>query len=271
MRTCIDIGGTKVLIANVDESGKILNSYKFKTPSDYPEFLKQTKTELAKFEISDKTIVVGVPAKVNRETGTCAEYFGNRDWEHVPIASDISKILGGKKVVIENDANLAGLGEYYALNDPRPHEALYVTISTGIGTGFVKDGTLDPDQIDSEGGHMLLERDGKFVSWESIASGKSIVARYDKLASEITSQDDWKDITKDIAVGFVNVFSISQPDIVIIGGGVGSSFERFEQPLMQWLKEIAPKMIDIPPFVKASKPEEAVILGAYQLSKQLDA
>ncbi len=269
MRTCIDIGGTKVLIANVDDSGKIVESYKFKTPSAYPEFLKQVEAELAKFEISESTVVVGVPAKINRETGSCADYFGNRDWEHVPIAADISKMIN-RKVVIENDANLAGLGEYYALDQPRPDEALYVTISTGIGTGFVKQGKLDPDHLDSEGGHMLLERGGKLVSWESIASGKSIVAKYDKLASEITSQDDWKDISRNIAIGFVNIFSIVEPDVVIIGGGVGSSFELFKQPLQDWLQEIAPKMIDIPPIIKASQPEEAVILGAYQLSKQLD-
>ena len=146
MILAIDIGGTKTLVAPCDNNGNPIEELRFPTPQKYTDF----KAELAKNVdslTSDFTVVVAaVPGKLDRKNGV-AVAFGNLPWKNVPIQSDIAKITG-KKVFIENDANLAGLSEANRIK-PLPHRALYITFSTGIGTGIITDGKLDPDFLDS--------------------------------------------------------------------------------------------------------------------------
>lgn len=267
MRTCIDIGGTKTLIASVDDSGVIVKSEKFPTPQDYQQLVNQIADTLQKFDVNDTTIVVGAPGRMDRAKGV-AVGFGNLPWKNVPLQNDLATATG-KKVYLENDANLAALGEYYALPE-RPHQALYITVSTGIGSGVVTDGALDADHIDSELGEMLIEHNGQLIMFEKLASGSAIVRDYGKRAAELDDPNAWHNVCRVLAHGFINVLSMLKPDIIIIGGGVGTHFAKYEAILQEELRAIKPPLIDIPPIVQASKPEEAVILGCYELSKQLD-
>jgi predicted NBD/HSP70 family sugar kinase len=168
----IDIGGTKTLVASLTNEGVIIESSKFPTPKVYPEFLRQLAITIANLS-TKKFIAAGVaaPGKLDRETGV-VKAFGNLPWKDVPIRHDV-QALTNVPVVIENDANLAGLSEAMLLK----HYAcvLYVTVSTGIGTGIITKQQIDPEFADSEGGHILLEYKGKLQMWEQFASGQAIV------------------------------------------------------------------------------------------------
>ncbi|MEM6997700.1 MAG: ROK family protein [Patescibacteria group bacterium] len=265
MKTCVDIGGTKVLVAQVDDEGKIVYSKKEPTPKDYSDFMELLGKMLDKLTLDDSVVVVGAPGKINREKGEVIK-FGNLPWENAPIKADLKKITG-KRVILENDANLAALGEHWSLSE-KPEQSLYITVSTGIGTGVVTEGVLDPHHIDSEGGEMLIEHNGKLDTWEHIASGKAIVEKYGVRASELDSETAWHDVCHVLAIGIINLLTVLEPGIIIIGGGVGSHFTKFEHTLLQQLDELKPPLVDIPPIVQASRPEEAVILGCYRLSLQ---
>jgi predicted NBD/HSP70 family sugar kinase len=120
---------------------------------------------------------------------------------------------------------------------------------------------------DSEGGHLMLQRGDRIVSWESFASGKAIAKRYGKQASEITDKATWQTIAGDLAVGFIDLLAVTQPDVVVVGGGLGHYLDRFHGPLVAELKKYETPLVPIPPIVAAGRPDEAVIYGCYDLAK----
>ena len=262
----IDIGGTKTLIACLDKHGVIKQSVKFPTPRIYSAFLKELALNVATLT-TNKFFAVGVaaPGSIDRTHGI-AKSFGNLPWQNVPLKRDIQKMLGCP-VIIENDANLAGLSE--ALLLPRYACVLYVTISTGIGTGIITNQEIDPEFADSEGGHIMLEHQGKIQMWEKFASGQAIVKRFGKRASEINDQKTWKIITRDIGLGLYDLIAVIQPDAVVLGGGVLTSFDKFDDLLNKELQRYATPLTPIPPVLQAQRPDEAVVHGCYVLAKDL--
>ena len=261
----IDIGGTKTLLSRFTKDGGLQETLKFPTPKSYDEFIKQLGLNVARITTKPwKLACVAAPGKINHDTGV-VEAYGNLKWTDTPLVKAV-KAIANCDVLIENDAKLAGLSEARLLK-PLPHKVLYLTISTGIGGALVVDGKLDADLTDSEVGHMLHERDGKLVTWESFASGRAIVSRFGKLASEISDPHVWKLISHDITLGIMDVAAVLQPDIVIIGGGVGSHFKKFKTPLKAELKKYESPLVDAPKVVAAKNPEQAVIYGCYQLMK----
>jgi len=260
----IDIGGTKTLIALLNNQGVIKESLKFPTPKVYTEFLKQIAINVADLS-TNKFVTAGVaaPGRIDRTLGI-AKDFGNLPWHNVPLQRDLHKLLKCP-VVLENDANLAGLSE--AMLIPQYACVLYVTISTGIGTGIITNRTIDPEFADSEGGHIMLEHKNKLQSWESFASGQAIVKRFGKRASEINDQKTWKIITHDIALGLYDLIAFIQPDAVVLGGGVLTNFEKFDDLLLKELQHYQTPLTPIPPILRAQRPDEAVVYGCYDLAK----
>lgn len=259
MIIAVDIGGTKTLVARCRLDGTVEEQERFETPKKYADFKRVLSKYVAKIATSECTVVsVAVPGKIDRQTGV-AIAFGNLDWSNVPIQDDLRNITK-LPVLIENDANLAGLAEAHQL-DPMPQHVLYVTISTGIGIGSVNGGVLDPDLLDSEGGSMLFEHEGRLQKWEHFASGKAIVARFGKKASEIEDPETWKIIARNIAVGLYNLCSVLEPEHVVIGGGVGTHFAKYKDFLLQDIQDMADPLVHIPPITQAVQPEEAVIRG----------
>lgn len=262
----IDIGGTKTLVASLTNDGVITERIKFPTPKVYTEFLRELSANVAELTTKD-FIAVGVaaPGRINREKDT-VEAFGNLPWKDIPLKRDIERITG-QPVVVDNDANLAGLSEAMLLK--KYDSVLYVTISTGIGTGVITGQKIDPDFQDSEGGQIILEHKGKMQKWEDFASGRAIMQQYGKRASEITDDTIWKAISRNLAIGLFDLITFIQPDIVILGGGVGGHLKSFKPFLQAELKRFETPLTPIPPIVEAQRPEEAVVYGCYDLAKSV--
>ena len=268
MYLAIDVGGTKTLLAVFDETGHSVVQQKIATPKSYEAFAKSLKkligTEFDKFKF--KACCCALPAEVDRQHGIGLA-FGNLSWHNVPILRDLKKIVGDIPIYIENDAKLAGLSEAKLLHK-KYHKVLYLTISTGIGDGIIIDDKIDMDFADSEAGQMVLEHDGKLQRWEDFASGRALVERYGKKASEIDDPVIWEAFANNLARGINELLATLQPDIVIIGGGVGAHYEKFSEYLNASLKSMENDLVDVPPIVKAARPEEAVIYGCYEFLRQ---
>jgi predicted NBD/HSP70 family sugar kinase len=266
----IDIGGTKTLVAALDKNGVILASIKFPTPKGYSDFLEGLKRVIHdELPFDDfRAGCVAAPGTIDRKRGRFEE-GGNLKWEHVPLQHDVERITGCP-MLVENDANLAGLSEAMLLKDTHA-KVLYITISTGIGTGFIVDQKIDPSMADSEGGQLMLQRGDRVVKWESFASGKAIYERYGQKASEITDKKIWKAVVADLAVGFIDLLAVTQPDVIVIGGGVGHYLEKFHDLLVDELKRYSSPLVPIPPILKAQRPEEAVVYGCYDLARSVHA
>ncbi len=265
MYLAIDIGGTKTLVASLDVHGNIHERHKFLTPKAYSMFLEELAKSVDVLS-TKKFIAAGVaaPGKIDRDRGVVIA-FGNLDWTNVTLKGDLERIVNCP-VVIENDAKLAGLSEAMLLKDF--DKVLYVTISTGIGTGLIVNQQIDPSMADSEGGQILLEHGGKLESWEDFASGRAIVKRFGKKASEIEDKKIWQIIAHNIAIGLIDQIALMQPDVIVLGGGVGSHYEKFHAYLQKYLDEYQNPLFTVPVIKQAERPALAVLYGCYDLARQ---
>ena len=264
MYLAVDIGATKTLVAIFHENGVLGKSLKFPTPANYSQFLIDFKETVDKLTTPNLSAVcVAVPGKVDRKRGLGLA-FGNLGWENVPIKEDVHKITG-LPVAIENDANLAGLAEAVVLKKYK--RVLYITISTGIGGVIVQDGKIEAATQDAEVGHMILEHGDRLMRWQEFASGKAIVKRFGRKASEISPSDHktWYEIAHNLAIGLIDLIATLTPEVIVLGGGVGSHFEKFKDPLLEALKIYENPLTPIPPILAAKHPEEAVVYGCYEL------
>lgn len=261
MLIAVDTGGTKTLVAGFDHSGQITTQIRFATPSstlDYIELLSQTITQVAGDQ-KPEIIAVALPGIVKDGVAVWCNHLG---WRNFDVRTPLGKHFPGVTILVENDANLAGLSETRIL-EPMPVSSLYVTISTGIGTGVITNGQIDPGLRHSEGGRALVEFDGVVREWESFAAGSAIKATYGKFAKDITDTKTWNQIADRISRGFLAVVPIIQPDIIVIGGSIGTYFDRYGAQLQAILREKLPSHIPCPQFRQAKHPEQAVIYGCY--------
>ena len=261
MIVAVDTGGTKTLIAGYTEAGKITTEYKFPTPQKTSDYIEQLKYHLdILFGGRDvDAIVIGIPGTVKDGV---AVWCNNLKWKNFNVAGALKGVLNGAPLYVDNDANLAGLAETRQLK-PMPASSLYVTISTGIGSGIITDGKIDPALRYSEAGRALIEYDGMVREWESFASGKAIYKTYGKYAHDIHNKRTWHQIADRISRGFLAVIPILQPDCIIIGGSIGTYFDQYSHDLKAMLREKLPDHINLPKFIQASHPEQAVIYGCY--------
>lgn len=261
MIVAVDTGGTKTLITAFSHDGIAGEKIKFKTPpreEDYLVLLKETLKNTYGGQRID-AVVVAMPGIVKDGV---AVWCNNLKWKNFHVAKALKGVLGDAPVWVENDANLAGLAETRS-RSPMPLSSLYVTVSTGIGTGITTNGRIDPGLKFSEGGRMLVEYQGKVREWESFASGQAIYKAYDQYARDITSKRTWNEIADRISRGFLAAIPMLQPQIIIIGGSIGTYFEHYSERLENILNTHLPEHIPCPRIVPAKHPEEAVIYGCY--------
>lgn len=261
MLIAIDTGGTKTLIADFNQKGEIGSQIKFPTPKDkkeYIESIKKTINENFKVD-SIEAIVLAVPGIVKNGV---AIWCNNLGWKDFDILSALKETFSAIPILIGNDANLAGLSETRFL-DKTPELSLYVTISTGIGSGVITNGHINLALQNSEVGHALIEYNGTVQEWENFASGRMVRETYGMYASEIQDVQIWKQIADKISRGFLAVIPILQPNTIIIGGSIGTYFEKYNNELIRKLEEKLPEHIPCPEFIQAKYPELAVIYGCY--------
>lgn len=261
----VDIGGTKTLVATLDDDGVIAESVKFPTPKSYPDFIAALQGTAKKLRTSEfRAGTIAAPGHVDHERGIGTR-FGNLSWEDVPLQADGEKIFNCP-ILVENDVKLGGLSESKLL--PAEKRVLYVTISTGINAGLIHNQKIVPELADSEAGQMQLEFRGKRVPWESFASGRAIVERFGKKAKDIDDPKIWQQISHDLSEGFIELIAIMQPDIIVVGGSVGQYLEKYQPFLEAEIKKYHNPLLRMPDIRKASRPEEAVIYGCYDLAHE---
>ena len=264
----IDIGGTKTLVASLDDDGVIIERYRFLTSPNYESFVKNLAENIDKLTTkSFKAAGVGIPGIIDRKLGIGKVSPNLPEWKNVHIKTDVEKITNCL-VSIENDSKLAALSEAMLLKD-KYNRVLFVTISTGIGVGFINNQVIEPAFADLEAGEIIFQHNGEFQTWESFASGKAIVKQFGKQIHEINDTKTLEIIANNIAIGLIDVLAFIQPEIIVIGGSVGSSYPKYEKYLQADLQRYENPMMPIPPIREATRPDDAVLYGCYDLVKNL--
>jgi predicted NBD/HSP70 family sugar kinase len=264
----VDVGGTKTLLGVLDEHGKILEQIKLPTPKKYDHFVLELKHAYANLskDYELKAGGIAIPGRIDRRHGR-AIALGNLGWKNANVQYDLEKVFHCP-LVIENDANLAALSEAQLHKDAET--VLYVTVSTGIGTGVVYKQRLAESLLNIEGGHLRLPFRGEWMRWEDFASGRAFAEQLGRQAEDIPAGDPaWKEIVHNLSLGLFELIAITQPDLIIVGGSVGRYFDRYGKLLNAELKKLQLPVVPIPPVIEAERPELAVLYGCYDIAKQV--
>lgn len=263
----VDVGGTKTLLAVLNEHGEIVEQKKFPSPKTYANFILELQHATSQLETKDfKAGAVAIPGRIDRKHGR-GIVLSNLGWKNFSIQHDAEKIFHCP-ILIENDTKLAGLSEAMLIKDKYSRIA-YVTISTGIGYTLVVDGQLDLNVGDTGGRAIQLDHNGKIMAWEDFASGRAIVERYGKMAKDIDDEATWRQISRELAQGFIHLIAVLEPEVIVIGGSVGQYFDKYASLLAKEIERYKLPMVKTPELRQAQRPEEAVIFGCYDYAKQV--
>src|SRR5579862_2613897 len=145
----VDLGGTNLRIAAVDESGTLLEKVTTGTrvalgrDQVINDMCDAIRGLTAKFQ-SSRTMLgagIGVPGIIDMETGLLRESPNLPGWEDYPVREEIERRLG-TSVILENDANVAALGETWMGAATSVDDMCMMTLGTGVGGGIVVDGKI---------------------------------------------------------------------------------------------------------------------------------
>jgi len=184
----VDLGGTHVMAATVDDRGKIRNRFQHELKShDFNDVVDRIGTAVGKAAASLKGrkvegVGIGSPGNIDERTGT-VRFSPNFDWKNVPLGAALKRKLG-QRVHILNDARSAALGEYVHGCGKGTHDFALITLGTGIGGGIVASGKLilGHGMGAGEVGHHQIRPDtgficmcGKTGCFEAQASGTGLL------------------------------------------------------------------------------------------------
>jgi glucokinase len=262
----IDLGGTKILTGLVNEAGQVIAQDYRKTGAKkglnavVRRMAESTARALQNAGVATTTVQavgIGVPGPVDVDEGIVTQPPNLPGWRNVPVRAMIEEVLE-IPTFLENDANAAALGEYLFGAGRGSTHMLYVTVSTGIGGGFILDGKLyhGADGAAGEIGHVTILPRGPHCGCgnrgclESVASGTAIaregrelvIRGVPTLISELAGQDpeavtaklvaeaaqrgdpEAQDIIQEamnyLGIGIANLVNLLNPETVVIGGSL---------------------------------------------------
>ena len=227
----LEAGGTKMVCAIGDETGRIIDRCTF--PTETPEItMPQMISWFKDYNIEALGIGTFGPADLNPASKTYGQITTTPKlaWANYNIRGAFAKALH-VPVGFDTDVNAAALGEasFGCLQDVT--NGIYITIGTGIGVGILAEGRLLHGMLHPEGGHILLERhpDDCFEGccpyhkncFEGLASGPALEKRYGKKGIELQDIPEVWELEADyIAKALINYILVLSPERIVLGGGV---------------------------------------------------
>lgn len=183
--TCgIDIGGTKIAGAVVDEDGTVLAEARVVSPATDPAAIEAAVAGLVAQLVAEHPVTavgVGAAGYIASDRSTVL-FAPNIAWRNEPLGADLGRLVG-LPVVVENDGNVAAWGEF-RYGAGRDHDdQLMVTVGTGVGGGVIAGGRLlrGAHGVAGEIGHLRLVPDGRLCGCgnhgclEQYGSGSALV------------------------------------------------------------------------------------------------
>ncbi|MDQ0862321.1 ROK family transcriptional regulator [Bacillus sp. V2I10] len=286
-----DIGGTNVRTVLCDLGGNIVASCSFATqkylPSGLLEQLSKKVDGMIKKQNIEVTQVlgmgVGVPGITNTSSGLVIE-APSLNWVQYPFIEEIKQYFSFP-VFVDNDVNVACLGEQWLGNAKNKRNVLYISVGTGIGSGIIINNQLYRGSSCAAGeiGYMVTDKNDMknefkpvFTHYgylESVAGGKSIGNKFTDRIKEIsdhpmhelahtsglTGEDAFKaakcgdivalsvidEANEHLAYGIINAASLLNPEVIIMGGGVLKSSELILPKLQEIMKQYLPSTVEL--------------------------
>jgi glucokinase len=253
----IDLGGTQVRAAVARADGRITAAARTQTdslggPEGSVEWMADTLGRLGQGQ-KLKSIGIGAPGPIDPHAGVLVNPPNLNGWRrNVPIAQMLTEATG-VPVHLENDANLAGLGELHQGAGVKSRNMVYITWSTGIGAGVIIDRRLYSGTHGAAGefGHMIIDPDGRLCHCgqrgclETAAAGWAIAARTGRPAVDVFEAAAGGDhearllvvrAARHVGLGLVNLTNLFDPDLMVLGGGIVKSWSLVSRTLVDTLR-----------------------------------
>jgi len=297
----VDLGGTRIRAARMDEDLSLIDRQETLTLAHQglDATLERIKDLIRKVMPDDNRSVTGIgvsaPGPLNPGTGVVVAPPNLPGWHNVPLG-DILHETFGVPVYVGNDANVAALAEVARGAAQGYRHAIYITVSTGIGSGIVYDGRLllGKTGLAAEAGHMILLVDGRVSSLEKEAAGPALARKAQaellngrqslllemadgnidavdaRLIGQAVEQNDVLAMevlaygTRCVGLGIVSLLHLFNPEIVVIGGGVSNIGDLFFDNIRNTVREYALDSAywDQLSIVPAALQENVSIIGA---------
>lgn len=273
----IDIGGTMIKGALFTEQAELIK--KFETPSfpdkKYDEFINNIVSFIKGMSSENiKALAIGIAGLIDSPRNMLIESPNLPLLKNLPLKSLLADKLN-IPVFIENDANIAALGELSAGEGKTVDNFLLLTLGTGLGAGLIMNRQLVTGETGKGGefGHIIVQPDGETCGCgkkgclEAYASGSAMVRMaktalkqdrksllmglYHQNPDSITpkdiytaaennddlAQEIFKTTAKYLAIGISNVNNLLDIHTFIIGGGVSKASHIFAEGLLQQVQE----------------------------------
>lgn len=273
----IDMGGTKIFGVVQGFSGEVVAEQSLPTHGEdgtaegFDQLIKLVEALRAHAEqagVGITGIGLGVPGMTRDGVVIAAPALG---WLDEPVVNRLNAACG-LPVALENDVNLAALGEYHYGAAKGAASMVCVAVGTGIGAGIVIDGKLVRGAHNSAGeiGYLVVDptqfqqtfAHDDFGAFEQLASGTGIQTRAAAaLAGQpaegreaVTSEqvvaaaqrgEGWAQTVVDetvafLALGLTNITAVIDPEVIVLTGGVMRAAELFVVPLAVHLERLIP-------------------------------
>jgi predicted NBD/HSP70 family sugar kinase len=227
----LDIGGTKLMVAAADASGAILRRTRAATPQSLNEGLDLLHRMIAEVAAGDPIAAIGAAIGGPLDAGRgIVSPLHQPEWRGVPLKA-LMQQRWGCPFYVDVDTNVAAMGEYVS-GAVACRCFLYMTISTGVGGGYLVDGSIyrGLGGAHPEIGHQAInfrcahpERVscdcGAPDCLEALISGSGIRRIYGKPAEQL-HEHEWAEVAYNLGQGLRNLAAIYLPDLIVLGGGV---------------------------------------------------
>lgn len=305
----IDLGGTTAKIGLFTTTGDLLEKWEVPTDTSdqgvriLPNLAAAVQDKMAQRSLRPDQIEgvgLGVPGPVQDSSVVaivCANLGG---WGDCDAGAQLSQLLGGLRVQVGNDANVAALGEIWMGAAKGCRSAVMVTLGTGVGGGVVADGKLIEGVHGAGGeiGHITVNPQetaqcgcGKHGCLEQYSSATGVVRCMNKLleqnpdvpctlrgrdfaakdvfdaarSGDKLAQQEVEDMTLTLALALGNIAAITDPEMFLVGGGVARAGDVLLEPLSRHYQANAFLSCRNTPIRLASLGNDAGIYGAVRL------
>lgn len=238
----LDVGASFIKYALINENFELSSQGKIETPNQYDKFIYAIKDIVKSIKEDVVGVSVALPGGYNfKKDEIFAPNLTSLNGKN--IKKDLKEYLN-LDIRVENDANLAGLGEYTLYEKDNIKNMMFITLGTGVGGGLIIDGKLEKTPITNfEVGHISIDPVGRLCGcgrkgcFDEYCSSSGLSETYQELLGkkiditpiELGELADEKDkiaiktferYAKYLAFGLVNVANLFYVEKIKIGGGL---------------------------------------------------
>lgn len=259
-----DIGGTRMRMALGDESG-VTDVRKIPTPADPHEAV----AAIAAYAVKHAPVAAfgGVTGVV--EDGVIVSSPHLSSWNGCAFRALLKASLG-ISVHVQNDAELAGLGEAVYGAGKGKRIVAYLGIGTGVGATLVVDGKVAPHATGFEAGHQVLDI-ATGATLEGLVSGSALEKATGMNAAELP-REQYDRATPALVTGIYNLLLAWSPDLLVLGGSLMNEDNGYRMKDIERLLTTMPSVLPhLPQVSRSLLGDECGLYGALARSQETAA